>query len=359
MNKRYMVPGPFHGIISDLPSATDRQAFDTCLNFICRKGRLISRPALTTSFAAPPDGNPIKDLRTFQDVNGSWHTCVFTKANVYAMTAGWTYNLLTSVGDVGTATGLPLAILSIDNRLYYSNSSNFLAYTDGSSTLKIAGDVPGGPRFLAQNSGHTIGAAWEEISNGGNFFYGNRVRWSDVGNPNSWTVSPNTSAGVSVIQEVPDVITGLYSLLKYTYITRSNGFNVMYPTGNSSAPFSIEPLSISIEGIGNYYPYSLDGQGTYFVCVSIGDVIQYDGTNMNKLANGKAQKAILADIASATGTIIGRCFTALSSSFDFESYWLTIPGPNITWVFSFEEGTWTRINSSLGALAALNYVAVA
>jgi len=364
MNKRYMVPGPFHGIVSDLPSASDRQAFDDCLNLLCRKGRLISRPNLNNNISLSPDGTPILGLRSFQDANGHYHTCAMTATQVYDLVTHilpphFTWSIETNtVGSLGTRTNLPYSILNVNNRLYVANASGFLFYIEGSGTLNISGDTPGSPLFLTSNASHLIGAAWYEITASGNNknFYGNKVRWSDVGNFDSWAISASSTAGVAYIQETPDTITGLTNLNTYTYITRSNGFSVMYPTGVSTKPFMIEPLSVSLEGAGNYYPYSLDSNGNYFCCIAQHEILMFDGTNWNPLGFKKAKSSIFKDINLATGPISGKCITTFNETFDFESYWLTIPGPNVTWIYGVEEGNWTRINSSLGALTSLAHV---
>ena len=85
----------------------------------------------------------------------------------------------------------------------------------------------------------------------------------------------------------------------------------------------------------------------------------FDGTNLVKIAGGKTKKSIFADLANAQGDVVrGFVIPAFGPSFDFASYWLSIPGPNVTWIFSFEEQCWVRANSSLGRLTALAQVAV-
>lgn len=362
--KRYTIEGPFKGIISDLPSATDRQAFDDALNFFFRKGQAHGRPRFNTGFASPPDGALIRNMMTFQDVQNFLHTLVLTTKNAYMITNPWTYNALSYPGGITNLSGtaLPYSWVNINQRLYFSNGSVKLLYSDGESSLKVAGDVPGSPRFLCENANHLIGAYWTEPAPGqaNSVVLPKRIRWSDSGLPDVWTPAANNSAGLSDLLNVPDSISGLGTLGKNTYVWRTNGISIGYPTGAIPA-FTFENYSNAPKGAGNSYTYSLDIYSDMAFFISRDDIYKMTPSDMTSIGSGKNGRKIFADIAAATDDqIVGFIIPQMSPAFEFLSYWISIPGPvNVTWVYNIKEDNWTKINSSKGRLTALESVTTA
>jgi hypothetical protein len=135
----------------------------------------------------------------------------------------------------------------------------------------------------------------------------------------------------------------------------------MAPTGNAQQPFTFEPFMWSQPGWGNYFPYSLVTWSIGNISVTRGgEVLFFDGTNFNRLASGKMRSRLLSDLSLvAHDQVVAFGTDTLGGGYDHEAYWLTIPGPNITWVHDLVEGTWTRINTSLGWITQAALVGVA
>lgn len=358
--KQLPVVGPFKGIWDATPRPnTPPEAFDDVVNFFCRKGRIQSRPKLST-FGSPADAKIVRNMVTYADVNNSWHTLVLTTHHAYHLTAGPTYNALTlpsPLTDI-SGTNYPFGVAPIMNRVYFSNGSKRIMYADGSSTIQYANvDIFHTFRFLTANAFHLIGAFATEPAPGemGSAVYPKRVRWSKSGDPNNWT---DFTSGCTDLLEVGDFITGLTTLQRNTYIFRSNGITAMYPTGVGTAPFTFEQMSYAAQGVGNKFPYSLASYGSMAAFVSADDIYILDGSSLSKIASN-CKKRIFRDIEQASGDeICGYIVPRLALGFDFLSYWLSIPGVNYSWVYNFEEQNWVRFYSSSGRLTCLATVAV-
>jgi hypothetical protein len=334
------------GVVSDFPAPGALAVFDDMRNFLCRKGRIITRPRLN-AFGAPPDGARVRYLGTFQDITNQYHTLVLTTKNAYMITNGPVYNLLGYPGGVTTLDGttLPFSTAQILNSLYFANGSQPLMYSDGSAVLQVAGDIQGSCQFLTTNAQALIMAVTTEPAPGNvnSTVFPRRVRWSASGLPNEWVTATDPSAGFNDLVEVPDIISGLTTLGRNTYVFRTNGITVMYPTaatGLGTLAFAFEDFSFAPLGVGNLF-YLFDG--------STPQPIGYSN-----------KKRIYKDLAAASGDqVVGGILPVLGPNFDFLAYYLEIPGPNVTWVFGYDEKNWMRIDSGAGFLSAMNFVGVA
>ena len=345
-------PGqPWLGQITELPAIDlPPAAFTEALNFLFLRGRVQTRPRLN-AYSVTPDGKTAYAFRSYKDVNGNAHTLVLTSKNMYAITTGpLTLNALSfpaGVTDLGSVER-PFGILGLHNRVYFSNGAVKLLYTDGSNALKIAGDVPGGARFLAIAGAHLLMAYLREDG----IDSPTTVRWSTLGDPNSYA---QASSGANQLIEVPDEITGLVPVGRSVFIARTNGVTVVTPTGIGVAPLAFENFSTEPEGVGNKYPYTLAAYGNRYV-IFVSDDNIYEMTLPTVVPIGGANKReIFKDIANATGTITGRIVPNLGVNFDFLSYWLTIPksGTSTTWILNLENRAWSKFESATGALSAL------
>lgn len=354
------IKGPFKGVVSDLPTPGDLQAFDDVNNFLCRKGRIQTRPRLN-AFGAPPDGALVRYIGTFQDADNNYHTLVLTTQNAYMITAGPVWHLL--INPVGTLAGtaLPYGLEKLISRVYFSNGSAPVLYSDGETSLKVAGDVPGAARFMAQNTDHLILAYTTEPSplSPGALDFPRRVRWSASGNPDEWDPGVDFTAGFADQEEVPDVITGLLTLGRNTYIFHEAGVIIMYPTGNGVIPYAFEDYILGPAGFGNMYPYALASAGAFGISISFNEIWKFSGNSIDPIGLGN-KKRIFDDLQQSTLTgVTGRCIPALGQGFDYSSYWLSIPGPNVTWIYSFDDGNWQRFTSADGYLTSLSLASVA
>lgn len=340
----FQVTGPYEGIVDNLPAPNKPpSALDDMLNFVSRKGRLQTRPRLN-DFGAPPDGALVRNMLTFEDIVGSFHTLVLTTQHAYFLNNGGDYNELTlpmGITDL-SGTGKPFSLCNVLNRVYFSNGSNLLLYTDGSDTVQVAGDVPAAARYMCVLAAHLLLGYTTEPEPGatGSTEQTFRIRWSTSGDPNDWT---SFGSGFEDVLEVPDRITGLVTLGRNSYLFRKNGVSIISPTGDGLAPFAIENLSISPKGVGSIYPYGLAIYANYCAFIASNEIYQFNGVEFTPIG-GKAKKKIFEDLANASGDdeVVAFIVPNFGLSYDYLSYWISIPGVNVAWVFSFDDQAWTR-----------------
>lgn len=346
--QQFPVVGPFQGFVDNVPTPHNpSNSFDEIINFLCRKGRFQTRPKLV-DFGAPPDQAIVRLFRSYADVQNNLHTLCLTTQNAYALTAGATYNLLNYPSPIVdlSGTSLPYGNVITNSRVYFSNGSTKILYTDGEADLKDA-NAPGAARYLTLNGQHLIAAYMTEPEPGasGSTVYPTRVRWAKAGDPNTWT---GFSSGVNDLIDVPDFITGITTLGRNTIIFRQNGLTTMTPTGVGTAPFAFENVSNSPLGVGNKYPYSL---ATFFdtsAFVAANDIYTISSGLQLQSIGGKVKKRIMQQIGESTGDVImGFPVAQLGPGIDYLSYWLVIP-PGNCWVYSFDDDAWQQFSSSFG-----------
>lgn len=359
--KPYPVVAPFKGIITDVPSGFDPQAFDQAQNVVFRKGRIQSRPQLVPFLPTPPDGRIIRAVYSFLDVLDNWHTLVLTDSSAYFLTnpAGTLiFNALalpSGIPNLGGA-GLPYALIEMNQQVFFSNGAQNLMYVDGSANVYLAGDAPGGCLYLTENSSHLIGVNWTIPSPGvsGSRAFPFYVQISDAGNPLEWIPSISNSATILNLIEKGGVPTGVVTLAEYTYIWRSYGANVLWPTGNAAAPFYNEPFSWSNPGWGNFYPYTIVTWNQSCLMVTHnGEVLLFNGSSgptasgFQPLADGKVKKQLAQDLVQASGDVVFAFLTdQLGSGYDFTAYVIWIPGLNKAWVLNLVDMTWSTWTSN-------------
>lgn len=351
--------GPFEGYVDNLPIPhSSPKAFDTIINWMCRKGRVHLRPKVQL-WSGQPDNAIIRHIRTFRDIQNNQHTLVLTTKTAYYITTSVdpgipTWHALTLPGGLTTLSGtaLPYGVVGAEHRVYFSNGSTKILYTDGEASVKSAG-YGGAARFLTVNASHLIGAyiTAPEPGAAGSTVFPNRVIWSAVGNLTNWT---DFSSGEADLVESSDEITGLATLGQRTFVWRTNGITIMTPTGIGEAPFRFDNLSLADTGIGTQYPYAIAVYNDRAVFVADSDIYIASPSDLQSIG-AKAKKAIFADLARVAGDEVqGFVVTKLGPSVDYLSYWLSIPGVS-TWIYSMDDEAWQRFDSFLGRITSLSY----
>jgi len=170
-----------------------------------------------------------------------------------------------------------------------------------------------------------------------------RVRWSANGIPNIWDPATNISAGSNDFLDVPDSITGLLTMgSSVVYIFRTNGITeqVVNATG-SALPFQWNHLWGEQRGIGNVYPGTIDSYGSVGFFVDFENIYQVSVYSFEPIG-GFARDSIMADIAAATGFILGGMTDQWVNGYVYLCYMLCIPVANGTkfWIYSLEDKTW-------------------
>ncbi len=366
-HRQLMIRGPFQGINSDTPSPEGPiNDFDDVLNFFVRKGRIQSRPKLSAFIGTTPNGQLVRYAGKFKDANGNLHT--FFLVNYFA---GQTPAYMLSTGPPtmnpllipGLTAGQQGSVqlftdAHIQNQIFFANGGYPLSYLDGSNAVQFAGDTPGTCNFLAVCANHLIQAYCIEPATGqtGSTIFPRRVRWSASGNPLIWTPGTDFTAGSNDLLEVPDDITGINTLGRASFVWRSNGITVMFPTGIGLAPFDFENFSLAPDGVGNFFPYSLATYTNWCNFVAQDNIYRFSVSSMDPIG-GLSKKKIYADLAAAnTDAVWGRILPNFTLGYDFLCYMLTIPGPNVTWLYTYDDGQWVRLSSSQGYFTAARTV---
>ena len=355
-----IVTGPFMGVVDNLPRPYKPQpAWDDVLNWLTWKGRMITRPRLN-AYSNTPNGATLRNVTTFNDVLGNLHTMALTTWFPYFLTSGPTWNQLTlpSMNQESlVGTGLPFGIAVMNGQLFFANGSVPGLYANGEASVYLA-NHPGTWRFAGVLGGHMVTAYTTEPdpTTATSTPFPQRVRWSNQGDPTNWTESAATSAGHVDLLEVPDFITGFATLGTTGYVYRTNGITMMIPTGIGENPFQFNQISNALGGVGCKYPYTLSTYGNMSAFVAANDIYGFDGNTLTPFG-GQAKKRIFADIANASGDVITAFITpTMGPGFDFLSYWIAIPGVNVTWIYSYDDQSWVRFQSSHGNLTALSLV---
>jgi hypothetical protein len=390
-------------------------AFDDVLNFFTQKGRIQTRPKLTAFGTAPDgkpvrlmqsftdkngyihslvlttynayalatttgvvntNGTAVAWVSGTKFATGTGAAGVKITINTveYTILSVTTDTALVLTGNAGTQNGVaysvywnnltmpggitdlgeqnrPFGNACINNRIYFSQGPTKVCYTDGSKALSLAGDVPGGARFMGVLASRLILAYTEESA----VLYPRRIRWCRAGNPNNWT---SFSSGSADLMEVPDEINGFAVSGNNGLIFRENGITAMLPTGVGTSPFAFSHFSVQPTGIGNKYPYSLAAYGNqHIIFVSADDIYRVRGLEVMPIGRA-VKKKIFADLALANGTVTGQIIPNLGIGYDFLSYWLVIPksGSTAVWVFQMDDETWVRFSSSAGVLGTIGSV---
>lgn len=351
---QYKIAPPWLGIVLETPSVhVPPGGWDEIRNFFAVRGRLQTRPRLET-FGTVTDNNTVYLMRTFRDVNGNLHTLILTTDNAYFLTeAGGSpvFNLLGFPSGITTlgAADRPYGVAPILNRIYFSNGGEKVMYADGSANLKLAGDVPGGARFMCVVGGILLIGYLHENSR----TYGTSIRWSVIGNPNSFF---GFTSGANTLIEVPDEITGMVGTSRSGFIFRTNGYTMVTPTSIGIAPLAFEHFSTQPEGVGSRFPYAFATYGENIIMIADDDIYAFTFPNFQPIGGG-ARREIFKDLAVATGVVTGRIVPGLGLDYEFLSYWLTIPkaSDTVSWVYSLNERHWVRFEGN-GALTALTQV---
>lgn len=358
--QQFPVVGPFQGHVDNVPTPHNPpNSFDEIVNFLCRKGRLHTRPKLV-AFGNPPDGANVRMIRTFIDVQNNFHTLLLTTKTAYFLTGGATYNALTLPGGIPdlTGTSLPYGTVGTNSRLYFSNGSRVILYADGESSLKDS-TSPGAARFLTINASRLITGYTTEPEPGvvGSRDYPQRIRWAKSGDPNVWT---GFSSGFEDLLDVPDVLTGLATLGRNTLCFRTNGITLMTPTGVGSAPFRFENMTLTPLGVGNRFPYALAVFNETAVFIANDDIYTVNAGLALRPIGGKAKKKIMTQLGQASGDqVTGWAVAKLGPEVDYLSYWLSIPGVNRTWIYHFDEDNWQEFESEDGRATFIGSVTIA
>lgn len=174
--------------------------------------------------------------------------------------------------------------------------------------------------------------------------FSQRIRWSPSGLPTIWDPNVNIGAGFVDELDVPDSITGAFTVGTTAFILRNNGITEVTSNGGSGTnPFNFNHLWASDRGIGNVFPFGYASYGPLGIFISEDDVYNVSLGGFNRIG-ANARDAIYNDLALASNTPIATIVPYYSNNYVYNHYRLMIPQGNNTvqWCYAIEDKSWQR-----------------
>lgn len=275
-----------------------------------------------------------------QDTNGNLQ--VAQNAGISGSTQPTWINTLGSTVVDNTGTGFSTTPITWqENGKAALNGFGFTnaAYVDA------ANGVTAGAYFLIELNAQLLMLNTVE-SVGGNF--PQRIRWCASGLPTVWDSNLNIGAGFNDELDVPDAITGAFTVGTTAFVLRTNGITEITINGSSATnPFAFNHLWASDRGIGNVFPFGYASYGPLGMFIALDDIYNVSLGGFKKVG-GVSRDAIFNDLAAATNIPIASILPQYSSNYVYNHYRLEIPqGPNsVRWRYSFEDDSWQRDSKS-------------
>jgi hypothetical protein len=396
--------GPYAGLNVQTPeNLIPDNASPSFNNFMLRNAELRSRPNLFNPYnltSAPT--KPQLGITTFVDVNGTYHTVLWSGQNLYQFqaqhlpTSPWILVGQAAPGDMKTN---PVSYRAFANAIWYTDKAALIGSNnapiinpflgtwnglsaapqftqlqfDGSTTQSCAGiplvdsptvggSLPGAPTvtgplaigglYLGELNNQLILANVSVLDQGTGVTYSfpNLIWWSANGLPFEWDPVHNTSAGFNPFLDVPDMITGLATLGIAGYIFRTNGITQFNPTGSAVTPFAFNHMWASDHGIGNVLPFSIAQYGPSCCFIAGDNIYSLSVTNAQPIG-GASRDAIFSDLAAATFAPFANIAPIIINGFVYLTYLLLIPLSGFVrmYLYSFEEKNWSPWDLEIAA----------
>jgi hypothetical protein len=344
-------------------------------NIWLRNQEIRSIPPFVQVFPGPDPNNATLGQISFQDSNGTIHTCSFTSFGLYQLGP---YNAISSpnpwtfVGGPSLAIGTPVSARAFANLLYYTNGVPYVQSWDGIATTTTT--VSGLTNAIYGGAGSSVGGQFlYEINNqicllnvslynvaqvtnpipgfgpptllaGSITNYPQTLWYSANGVPNQFDPTVNTSAGFNPFLDVPDQFTGAMAFGEVAYLFRSNGITYQTISENTAlTPFYFDHLWSSEQGIGNIYPWSIAQYGSTGACISTDNIYKVSVQGFTPMGEG-ARDSIMADLAKATLNPVAGFIPRYNQGYVYLRYELCIPMGTSTRMYSYsvEDDNWMQ-----------------
>lgn len=171
--------------------------------------------------------------------------------------------------------------------------------------------------------------------------YPQRVRWCPSGFDNIWDTNVNIGAGFSDELDVPDEITGAFTIGRNGFIFRTNGITEITSIGSATNPFDFNHLWASKNGIGNVFPFSIASYGPIGMFIAEDDIYNMSLSGFKRVG-GVARDAIYKDLEHRNGSPIASIVPLYKGNYVYPCYKLDIPfGEGTkTYRYSIEDDSW-------------------
>jgi hypothetical protein len=178
------------------------------------------------------------------------------------------------------------------------------------------------------------------IETQGNF--SQRIRWCPSGLPGIWDPNVNIGAGFNDELDVPDIISGAFTVGSTAFVLRINGITeITSNAGSGTNPFSFNHLWASKKGIGNILPFGFASYGPLGIFISSDDIYSVSMGGFKRIGD-KVKNRLFNDIGQATAAPMASIVPYYASNYIYNHYKLAIPTGNDTkiWNYCIEEDSW-------------------
>ena len=245
-------------------------------------------------------------------------------------------------GAVVPTWATTLGAITQDNTIPWAENGLYIqanAFIDA-CVVDAQNGITAGGYFLVELNSQLLLCNTVE-SNGGNF--PQRIRWCASGLPTIWDPNVNIGAGYNDELDVPDVITGAFSVGTTAFILRNNGITEITSNGSATNPFTFNHLWASKRGIGNALPFGYASYGPLGIFIADDDIYSVSMGGFEKIGGG-ARDDIYNDLNNASQVPIGSIVPYYARNYVYIHYRLAINQGNdvVYWIYSIEDKSWQR-----------------
>jgi hypothetical protein len=244
-------------------------------------------------------------------------------------------------GTIVPTWGATLGAQTVDGTITWTENGKYIrsnGFIDAAVVDATKGYTAGGYFLIELNAQLLLCNTVESTGN-----FPQRVRWCPSGLPTIWDPNVNIGAGFNDELDVPDVISGAFTVGTTAFILRTNGITEVTSNGSGINPFNFNHLWASKRGIGNILPFGFAAFGPLGVFISSDDIYSVSMGGFNRIGKD-AKDGIYRDLYRGTNIAIGSIVPYYDQRYVYNHYRLSIPINNdtITWIYCFEDESWQR-----------------
>lgn len=231
---------------------------------------------------------------------------------------------------------------TFDDLMIVTNGKDAIQKWNGTTWANLGGSPPSAARFLIPFYSRLIVARTYESAT----WYPMRVRWSIIGDPETWT---GTGSGAIDILDTQDRITGLARLGDRVFVFKEDSIWELYYVGGTDI-FKIRLISTDV---GCRAGKTIVAVGAYLIFLGSNNVYKFDGATFTPI--GDALFPLLFE--TVDGVINVSRLNRAHAIFDYEAnqYILVVPTkedatPNLVLKYDLRRDFWTKRTKSCTAL---------
>ena len=295
----------------------------------------------------------------------SWTKNFIYRQNTRIIDTNGNVQVALNAGKSGAVTPAWSAVLgaqTVDNKVTWVNNG-LPAPANGFISVAVvdaAEGITAGALFLIELNSQLIMLNTTEGTEQGGTNYPQRIRWSPSGLDNIWDTNVNIGAGFTDELDVPDEITGAFTIGRNGFVFRTNGITELTSIGSAQNPFDFNHLWASQHGIGNVYPFSIASYGPIGMFIAEDDIYNLSLGGFTRVG-GVARDSIYKDLETRTADPVATIVPLVKRNYVYPVYKLAIPFGDGTkiWNYSIEDQSWQPDYKPTGLVTGkANFVAI-